>query len=197
MIKERINVFLKGLSDEKALYNKVQLYEIKEFCKEYLNIDIPEYKNPNKTREYLIKCLNRPLRVCGMVRNVKEPGGGPFWVKDSNGNITLQIIESAQVDMSSQEQREIFNSATHFNPVNIVCDIKDWKGKKFDLEKYKDKEAVFITIKSKDGKELKALELPGLWNGGMAYWNTIFIETPFITFNPVKKVIDLLRETHQ
>ncbi len=195
MVKEKMDLFLKDLSEN--LHDKAQIYEIIQFCKEYFFVDIPEFKDLNKAKEQILKYLNRPLRVCGMVKNVKEPGGGPFWIKDSHGNISIQIVESAQVNMSSQEQRNIFNSATHFNPVNIVCSIKDWKGKKFDLEEFRDKEAVFITIKSKDGRELKALELPGLWNGGMAYWNTIFIEVPFITFNPVKKVTDLLRETHQ
>ena len=168
-----------------------------EFCETYLYKKIPTGLSTEEKKDYILSCLNRPLRICGMVKNVKEPGGGPFWVKDPTGNISLQIVESAQIDMSSEEQKRIFNSSTHFNPVDIVCSIKDWKGRKFDLRKYRDMNAVFITQKSKDGRDLKALELPGLWNGGMAYWNTIFIEVPFITFNPVKKVVDLLRDNHQ
>jgi len=177
--------------------DKQVLEKASEFCRTHLYKEVPAGLKFEEKKAYILNCLDRPLRICGMVKNVKEPGGGPFWVKDSSGNISLQIVESAQIDMSSEEQRKIFNSSTHFNPVDIVCSIKDWKGEKFDLKRFRDMNAVFITQKSKDGKELKALELPGLWNGGMAYWNTIFIEVPFITFNPVKKVIDLLKENHQ
>jgi len=189
MIKEKVDGFVKEI--------RKRIDEAEDFCKRYLYRDIPDGLSTGEKIKYIFEILNRPLRVCGMVRNVKEPGGGPFWVEDKNGNISLQIVETAQVDMSSKEQREIFNSSTHFNPVDIVCSIKDWEGKKFDLFRYRNEDAVFITEKSKNGKPLKALELPGLWNGGMAYWNTIFIEVPSITFNPVKKVIDLLRENHQ
>ncbi len=187
-IKEKIDGFLKRLEKgEDDLVN-----EAIDFCRRFLNVNISE-RDPETVRRF----LDRPLRVCGMVRNVGEPGGGPFWVEDKKGRVSVQIVESAQVDMSSEEQKNIFFSATHFNPVDIVCSVKDWKGRKYDLMKYVDKDAVFITVKSTDGKEIKALEYPGLWNGGMAYWNTVFVEVPEITFSPVKKVIDLLKEGHR
>ena len=132
-----------------------------------------------------------------MVKNEGEPGGGPFFVKENDGSQTLQIIEKAQIDMKADGQEEIFNSSTHFNPVDLVCGVKDYEDKKYDLTKFVDEEAGIITTKSKDGKELKALELPGLWNGAMSNWNTIFVEVPSITFNPVKEVNDLLRKEHQ
>ena len=137
------------------------------------------------------------MRVCGMVKNEGEPGGGPFWVSDTNGNISLQIIESAQVDMQDIEQIKILRNATHFNPVDLICGIKNYKGEKFNLLDFVDYKQGFISSKTKDGKPLKALELPGLWNGAMAFWNTIFVEVPLITFNPVKTVNDLLKPAHQ
>ncbi len=146
---------------------------------------------------YLRKKLNRPVRACGMVKNVGEPGGGPFWARNQDGSTSLQIVESAQIDLSNQEQKSIFDEATHFNPVDLVCGVKDHKGTKFNLTDYRDPQTGFITAKSKDGKDLKAQELPGLWNGAMADWNTIFVEVPLITFNPVKTVNDLLRKEHQ
>ncbi|RZS97453.1 DUF4301 family protein [Cecembia calidifontis] len=141
--------------------------------------------------------LNRPLRVCGMVKNTGEPGGGPFWVKEDDGSLSLQIAETAQIDLSDPKQKQILQSSTHFNPVDLVCATKDYKGQKFDLLKFRDMRTGFITEKSKSGRALKALELPGLWNGSMAGWNTIFVEVPLITFNPVKTVNDLLRDEHQ
>lgn len=141
--------------------------------------------------------INRPIRICGMVKNEGEPGGGPFWIKDGNGNISLQIVESAQVDISSKNQVDTFKNSTHFNPVDLVCGVKDYKGQKFDLLNFVDSKQGFITAKTKEGKDLKALELPGLWNGAMAYWNTIFVEVPSTTFNPVKTVNDLLKPAHQ
>ena len=143
-----------------------------------------------------MQILNRPIRVCGVVKNEGEPGGGPFWV-NKDGLITKQIVESVQVDMTSNKQKEIWNSSTHFNPVDIVCSVRDYKGEKFDLNNFVDHDACIVTTKSIDGKEIKALELPGLWNGAMAEWITLFIEVPLITFNPVKTVFDLLREEHQ
>lgn len=147
--------------------------------------------------EYLKEKLNRPLRVCGMVKNEGEPGGGPFLVKDKNGEISLQIIEGAQIDNNNPEQAKTAREATHFNPVDIVCSLKDHKGESYDLNEYIDEDMSFIADKTKDGKPLKALERPGLWNGGMAKWNTIFVEVPVETFNPVKTVSDLLKESHQ
>ncbi|MBW1887274.1 MAG: DUF4301 family protein [Deltaproteobacteria bacterium] len=147
--------------------------------------------------EFLISRLNRPLRVCGMVKNVGEPGGGPFWVEHGDGTTSLQIVESSQVDMKSAEQKVIWESSTHFNPVDLICGVHDYLGDPFNLMNYTDPDTGFISIKSKEGRELKALELPGLWNGAMANWNSVFIEVPIITFNPVKTVMDLLREEHQ
>jgi hypothetical protein len=147
--------------------------------------------------KYLKDKLNRPIRVCGMVKNVGEPGGGPFWVMDEKENISLQIVESAQVDMNNQKQKNILNSATHFNPVDIVCGLRNYKGEKYNLTNFVDYKAAFVTSKTQSGIDIKALELPGLWNGSMAYWNTIFVEVPLKTFNPVKTVNDLLRDSHQ
>jgi len=146
---------------------------------------------------YLKEVLNRPIRVCGMVKNEGEPGGGPFWVNDSKGNATLQIVETAQIDLTNENQVLIAKNATHFNPVDLVCAIKDYKGSKFDLREYIDANSGFIVDKNKEGKLLKGYELPGLWNGAMANWITIFVEVPLITFNPVKTVNDLLKAAHQ
>ena len=132
-----------------------------------------------------------------MVKNEGEPGGGPFWVINTDGSKSLQIVETAQVDISNKKQSAILNSATHFNPVDIVCSTKDYKGNSFDLNDFIDENAAFITQKTRFGKVVYALELPGLWNGSMAKWNTIFVEVPLITFNPVKTVNDLLKPAHQ
>ena len=132
-----------------------------------------------------------------MVKNEGEPGGGPFWLKDENGQLSLQIIEFAQIDFDNQEQKEIAQNATHFNPTDLVCGVRNYKGEKFDLMQYVDAKAAFITLKSQNGVEIKALELPGLWNGSMAHWNSIFVEVPVSTFNPVKTVNDLLKPAHQ
>jgi hypothetical protein len=145
----------------------------------------------------IVAMLNRPIRVCGMVKNQGEPGGGPFWVKNNNGAASLQIIESAQVNMSDATQSSIFKSSTHFNPVDLVCGIKNYKGEKFDLMQFRDPNTGFIAHKTLNGKPIKALELPGLWNGSMANWNTLFVEVPLSTFNPVKTINDLLRPEHQ
>lgn len=141
--------------------------------------------------------LNKPIRVCGMVKNEGAPGGGPFWVKDIEGKASLQIVESAQIDMSKEDQKEIVSRSSHFNPVDLVCGVKNYKGEKFNLLDFVDPAKGFISEKSKNGNTLKALELPGLWNGAMANWNTIFIEVPLVTFNPVKSVVDLLKPSHQ
>ena len=155
--------------------------------------DLPAPEQGRRLRERLL----RPLRVCGVVANTGEPGGGPFWVRGGDGSLSLQIVEQAQVRRTDPEQAAIWRQATHFNPVDLVCAVRDVNGRCFDLHRFRDPEAVFITRKSSQGKELKALELPGLWNGAMAYWNTIFVEVPRITFNPVKTVNDLLRPEHQ
>ncbi len=146
---------------------------------------------------YFTAKLNRPIRVCGVVKNTGEPGGGPFWCKNSDGTVSLQIVESAQVDVDNTAQKQIFNESTHFNPVDLVCGLKNYKGEAFDLLSFRDPKTGFITIKSRDGKDVKAQELPGLWNGAMSDWNTLFVEVPLITFNPVKTVNDLLRAEHQ
>ena len=146
---------------------------------------------------YLRKKLNRPMRVCGVVKNVGEPGGGPFLTYNQDGTVSLQILESSQIDKSNKEYMEMFTKGTHFNPVDLVCAVRDYKGQPFDLPKYVDPTTGFISQKSKSGKELQALELPGLWNGAMSDWSTIFVEVPLSTFNPVKTVNDLLRDQHQ
>ena len=154
------------------------------------------YTEKEELYYYLKEKLNRPLRVCGMVKNEGEPGGGPFWAKNSDGTISLQVAESVQIDPANIDQQNIAKHATHFNPVDLVCAVKNYKGEKYDLTSFTDPATGFISIKSKDGKELKAQELPGLWNGAMSNWNTLFVEVPVITFNPVKTVNDLLREQH-
>ncbi|MFC1823670.1 DUF4301 family protein [Thermodesulfobacteriota bacterium] len=173
---------------------------LQNFARDRLSFSLPavldEGPIEDKVRFFREK-LNRPLRVCGMVRNVSEPGGGPFWVAQGDGAASLQIVESSQVNKNSAEQRAIWASSTHFNPVDLVCAMRDYLGRPFNLKNFIDPETGFISRKSKEGKELKALELPGLWNGSMANWNTVFIEVPEITFNPVKTVLDLLREQHQ
>lgn len=154
------------------------------------------YTEKEELYHYLKEKYNRPLRVCGMVKNEGEPGGGPFWAINADGTVSLQVVESSQVDPDSVQQQKIVKNATHFNPVDLVCAVKNYKGEKFDLSKYTDPATGFISTKSKDGKELKAQELPGLWNGAMSNWNTLFVEVPIETFNPVKTVNDLLREQH-
>ncbi|WP_121665852.1 DUF4301 family protein [Mesonia aquimarina] len=147
--------------------------------------------------EELKKAFHKPIRICGMVKNEGAPGGGPFWIKNEKGETSLQIIEGAQIDQKDATQKAIVDQATHFNPVDVVCGFKDFKGRKFDLNDFVDKSQLFISEKSKHGKKLKALELPGLWNGAMAKWNTVFVEVPSCTFNPVKTVNDLLQPNHQ
>ncbi len=151
----------------------------------------------NEKVNYLKDVLNRPIRACGMVKNEGEPGGGPFWVEDKNGVVSLQIVEFAQIDIDNNSQAEIVKNATHFNPCDLVCGVKNYKGEKFNLQDFVDPEAAFVTMKTQNGTDIQALELPGLWNGSMAYWNTIFVEVPLNTFNPVKNVNDLLKPEHQ
>jgi len=172
---------------------------VTKFLTEELQFKFPEGFESwprNDCKDYILGILNRPIRVCGMVKNEGEPGGGPFFVLEKDGSQTLQIIEKAQIDTKNKEQLEILTASTHFNPVDLVCGVKDAQGKKFNLTEFVDNDSGIITTKSKDGKELKALELPGLWNGAMANWNTIFVEVPINTFNPVKEVTDLLRTEH-
>jgi hypothetical protein len=174
--------------------------KIKAFLKEHLNVRFTknfDSKSTLEKTEILKDKINRPIRICGMVKNEGEPGGGPFWITNAKGEVSLQIIESAQIDMENEQQVNIMKNSTHFNPVDLVCGVRTYKGEKFDLLKFVDDKQGFITGKTKDGKELKALELPGLWNGAMAFWNTVFIEVPLVTFNPVKSVVDLLKDSHQ
>lgn len=180
-------------------YTQEQVMEILQFVQKRLFCKNPEtkYLEDSELVIYLKQKLNRPMRVCGMVKNVGEPGGGPFLAYNSDGTISLQILESSQVDMNDPKKKEMFEKGTHFNPVDLVCAVRDYKGHKFDLIQYVDKATGFISYKSKNGKDLKALELPGLWNGAMSDWNTVFVEVPLSTFNPVKTVNDLLREQHQ
>ncbi len=185
---------------DKEIISENELTEITEFLANELSVKVSREYEKYSDRykiEYLQEKLNRPIRVCGMVKNEGEPGGGPFWVKDQSGNQSLQIVESAQVNQKDKGQKDILKNATHFNPVDLVCGVKNYKGEKFDLQNYVDHNAAFITMKTKVGKDLKALELPGLWNGSMAFWTTIFVEVPVITFNPVKTVNDLLKVPHQ
>ncbi len=176
------------------------LNEIQIFTENKLNISFSkEFKNYKKQSQidYIKSILNRPIRVCGMVKNENEPGGGPFWIRDHEGNKSLQIVESSQIDIMNENQVRIFKSATHFNPVDIVCGLKNYKNEKFNLLDFVDNNSGFIVEKSKNGINYKAYELPGLWNGAMAKWITIFVEVPLSTFNPVKTVNDLLKTNHQ
>jgi len=184
---------IQEISDE--LVEEIHAFLSRELCL----LPTPKYQTSSKEEKikFLKNKLNSPIRVCGMVKNDGEPGGGPFWVVNTDKTTSLQIVESSQIDPKNAEKQQILKSSTHFNPVDLVCAPINYKGEKFDLPKYIDPNTGFISKKSKDGKDLKALELPGLWNGAMAYWNTIFVEVPAETFNPVKIVNDLLRPQHQ
>lgn len=185
--------------DNKAV-SEADMLAIAMFLSKKMNVSISDEfddLSSEKKKQYLKDKLNRPIRVCAMVKNEGEPGGGPFWVKDENGNISLQIAEFAQIDVDNTKQADIVKNATHFNPTDLVCGTKNYKGEKFNLLNYVDPEAAFITMKTQNGTDIQALELPGLWNGSMAYWNSIFVEVPVETFNPVKTVNDLLKPEHQ
>ncbi|UYW00821.1 DUF4301 family protein [Flavobacterium agricola] len=176
------------------------IIEILNFMEKKLNIFVPNHIKVNSTfdvvKSFIKDKLNRPIRVCGMVKNEGEPGGGPFWTKNAQNEISLQIVESAQVNKNDIKQQLILSQATHFNPVDLVCGIRNYLGKKFDLKNYVDHNSGFVVEKSHEGRDLKAYELPGLWNGAMADWITIFVEVPIETFNPVKTVNDLLKPAH-
>ncbi len=189
---------LRLLSDSAP--NDTQLSETAGFCRERLLRELPPDFDTFATKrkeDILFAILNRPLRVCGMVRNEGEPGGGPFWVEERDGTRSLQIVEEAQIDLTSKRQREIWESSSWFNPVDLVCGIRDFRGEKFDLKRYIDEKAWIVSRKSYEGQPLKVLEHPGLWNGSMAGWNTVFAAVPPSTFNPVKTVEDLLRDEHR
>ena len=195
-LQQKVFKYLNGIDEG----NVKHLDEIIDFVKNELNIGVNDgfskYTSENKI-SYLKELLDRPIRVCGMVKNEGEPGGGPFWVQDSKGVVSLQIVESSQVDLANAGQAKILASATHFNPVDLVCGMRNYKNEKFDLTQFVDHNSGFIVEKTQNGKPLKSYELPGLWNGAMAKWITVFVEVPLITFNPVKTVNDLLKDPHQ
>ncbi len=184
-LQERSFELLRALERGEDKYAEAQ-----EFLRNELCCKLPE----DASKELIVKTLDRPIRVCGMVKNEGEPGGGPFWVGDEFGREQLQIAESSQI---AKEDMHLMKEATHFNPVDLVCGVQRYNGTKYDLTKYTDPKTGFISSKSAGGRELRAQELPGLWNGAMANWNTIFVEVPISTFSPVKVVQDLLRPEHQ
>lgn len=195
-IQNKIFSYIKLI--ESGKYSRVQVEEMIHFLQNELAVRNPETKllEDAELIIYLKNKFNRPVRVCGMVRNQGEPGGGPFFAVNPDGTVSLQILESSQIDLNDPEKKAFFEKGTHFNPVDLVCGVKNYKGEKFNLPEYVDRNTGFISQKSKDGRELKALELPGLWNGAMSDWNTVFVEVPAETFNPVKTVNDLLRPEH-
>lgn len=196
-IQRKIFDYLRLIKSGK--YSHKQVEEMIHFLQDELNIRNPETKllEDAELILYIRRKLLRPIRVCGMVKNIGEPGGGPFFAVNPDGTVSLQILESNQIDMRDPEKKALFEQGTHFNPVDLVCALKDPEGNSYHLPDFVDKNTGFISHKSKDGRELKALELPGLWNGAMSNWNTIFVEVPIGTFNPVKAVNDLLRPEHQ
>ena len=197
-LRERIFHYLNTLNSDNE-NGKGLLEEIRIFLEEELCMVSPwkfDQWSKGKKRHYLLSKLDRPLRICGMVKNAGEPGGGPFWVKNSDGSVSLQIVESSQINLSDPLMKKLFNASTHFNPVDLVCSVRDYKGTRYNLSRFLDLNTGFISSKSLEGRELKALELPGLWNGAMSDWNTVFVEVPLSTFNPVKTINDLLRPQH-
>ena len=196
-LQEQAFAYLRKL--DSGCYTVEELLEMLQFVQKKFCCKNPETKTLEDTELaiYLRRKLNRPVRVCGMVRNVGEPGGGPFLAYNADGTISPQILESSQIDMADPEKKAMFEQGTHFNPVDMVCGLRNYRGEAFHLPDYVDKATGFISHKSKDGRELKALELPGLWNGAMSDWNTVFVEVPLATFNPVKTVNDLFREQHR
>ncbi len=197
-LQSKIFSFLDALDNCKS--DKSLIDEIHRFIISELEMVVkPRFSSMNdqEKRKYLFEFLNRPVRVCGMVKNAGEPGGGPFWVKVEPGNVSKQVVETTQIDLSSPEQKKIFKSATHFSPTDFVCGLRDYKGNNFNLFDFVNPSAGLITKKYFNGRQLKALELPGLWNGGMYYWLSVFVEVPDVTFNPVKEVNDLLKPEHQ
>lgn len=196
-VKKKIDSYLNILS--KQNFEKSLFEEIKGFCKNNLFLelkDLSSFKDVEDYRDYLLSVLNKPIRVCGMVKNEGQPGGGPFWIRRENGELSLQIVESAQVDMRDENQKEIFNNSTHFNPVDLVCSVKNFKGEKFELTDFVDYNTGFITEKSQQAHKIKVQELPGLWNGSMANWISIFVQVPLETFTPVKTINNLLDKGH-
>ena len=185
-------------ADRDAEIDKLQ-HRIIEFLDKTFCVSLPNLNElPKELQlEFLSAKLNRPIRICGMVKNTGEPGGGPYLIQDSDASTSLQILEASQLDFANEDVKQKVLQATHFNPVDIVCSIKNFRGAKFDLKRYVDSDTGFISEKSYEGHKIKAQELPGLWNGSMSNWNTMFVETPLITFNPVKTIMDLLRKEHK
>lgn len=196
-VKQKADNYCKELS--KGTPSDEKIAEMLDFVHKVLCIshDNTEKMTKEEKAAFIFKKLNRPFRVCGMVRNEGEPGGGPFLAQNPDGTVSPQILESTQIDPSNKDAQKMMKEATHFNPVDLVVSTKTWNGKKFNLPDYVDKATGFISVKSREGVEIKALELPGLWNGAMSDWNTLLVEVPLSTFNPVKTVNDLLREAHQ
>ncbi|KRD10838.1 ATPase [Flavobacterium sp. Root901] len=197
-VQQKVFGYLSAIEHNQINENNLQ--EIAAFLTQKLNIKVTKDFNKFTFENKIAKIkdlLDRPIRVCGMVKNEGEPGGGPFWVMNDKGETSLQIVETSQVDLANKKQLEILEEATHFNPVDLVCGIKNYKGEKFDLKKFVDQRSGFIVEKSVEGKPVKSYELPGLWNGSMANWLTVFVAVPLITFNPVKTVNDLLKPAHQ
>jgi len=197
-LQKQVFAFAKML--DKKTISEIDLKDIASFIESTLNERLNKGYSKGTKEEWvkiLKEKLHRPIRVCGMVKNEGEPGGGPFWIKNKDGSISLQIVESAEVNMEDEHQVAVFKNSTYFNPVDLVCGVKDYQGRKFDLLKFVNYEQGFITTKTQEGKPLKALELPGLWNGAMADWITIFVAVPALTFNPVKTINDLLKPMHQ
>lgn len=196
-VKQKADRYCEILS--KGTPSEAELEEMLDFMHKVLCIthDKTEEMTAEEKAAYILSKLNRPFRVCGMVKNEGEPGGGPFLAYNPDGTVSPQILESTQIDPKNKEAMKMLKESTHFNPVDLVVSTKDWQGKKFNLPEYVDKATGFISIKSREGVEIKALELPGLWNGAMSDWNTVLVEVPVSTFNPVKTVNDLLRPAHQ
>ncbi len=196
-VKQRINEFCRKLAS--GTPSEEELADMLHFLRNVLNIrhDKADEMDAKEKAAYIFSKLNRPLRVCGMVKNEGEPGGGPFIVYNPDGTTSPQILESSQINPNDKEAMKMMKESTHFNPVDLAVATRDYRGEKFNLPEYVDRATCFISSKSREGVEIKALELPGLWNGAMSDWNTIFLEVPADTFSPVKTVNDLLRPAHQ
>jgi len=196
LVRRQQQIFSYVNAIDKGEIDDALLEEMIDFVRDQLGAGVPT-GDRDELLAFLRRWLDRPIRVCGMVKNEGEPGGGPFWVRKADDGCSRQIVESSQVDFSRPDQAEVWQRSTHFNPVDIVCGVRNYRGESYNLKEFCNPDAGFIAIKSLDGRELKALERPGLWNGAMADWTTFFVEVPAETFNPVKSVFDLLRPAHQ
>ena len=197
-VRSKIFYYMRQLTGDERV-QKTKLDSMVAFLRDRIGISVPDKLDSwdaAELKQWLIRTLDRPVRVCGMVRNEGEPGGGPFYVRSESGEISLQIVEASQIDLDDPEKAAILKQSTHFNPVDLVCSTRDFRGEKYQLTRFVDPSTGFISEKSLGGKPLKALERPGLWNGAMARWLTLFVEVPVETFSPVKTVFDLMREEH-